>query len=47
MDVSVVRVGDASLLTYLRYSDKGEFVEEMSFCKSWKNSTNRHWYIYI
>ncbi|XP_038656942.1 zinc finger BED domain-containing protein 5-like [Scyliorhinus canicula] len=39
MDDSTVRDSEALLLTYVRYIDKGEFAEEMLFCKSLETTT--------
>ncbi|XP_038669045.1 SCAN domain-containing protein 3-like [Scyliorhinus canicula] len=39
MDESTVRDSEALLLTYVRYIDKGEFAEEMLFCKSLETTT--------
>ncbi|XP_076042678.1 zinc finger BED domain-containing protein 5-like [Oratosquilla oratoria] len=39
MDEATVRNSEALLLTYVRYIDKGEFAEEMLFCKSLETTT--------
>lgn len=39
MDESTLRDSEAVLLTYVRYIDKGEFAEEMLFCKSLESTT--------
>ncbi|XP_038630630.1 SCAN domain-containing protein 3-like, partial [Scyliorhinus canicula] len=39
MDESTVRDSEALLLTYVRYIDKGEFAEEMLFCKLLETTT--------
>ena len=39
MDESTVRDREALLLTYVRYIDKGEFAEEILFCKSLETTT--------
>jgi hypothetical protein len=38
MDESTLRDGEAVLITYVRYIDKGDFAEEM-FCKSLESTT--------
>ncbi|CAI9726638.1 Hypothetical predicted protein [Octopus vulgaris] len=39
MDESTLRGNEVILLTYARYIDKGEFAEEMTFCKSLESTT--------
>ena len=39
MDESTVKDSEALLLTYVRYIDKGEFAEEILFCKSLETTT--------
>ncbi|GFS51521.1 SCAN domain-containing protein 3 [Trichonephila clavipes] len=40
MDESTLRDGEVVLLIYERYIDKGEFAEEMVFCKSLETITS-------
>lgn len=39
MDESTLRDSEAILITYVRYIDKGDFAEEMLFCKSLESTT--------
>ncbi len=39
MDESTLRNSEVVLLAYARYIDKGEFAEEMVFCKSLETTT--------
>lgn len=39
MDESTLRDSEAVLITYVRYIDKGDFAEEMLFCKSLESTT--------
>jgi hypothetical protein len=39
MDKSTIRDGEAVLISYVRYIDKDEFVEEFLFCLKLKGST--------
>jgi len=39
MDESTLRDSDLILITYVKYIDKGDFGEEMFFCKSFESTT--------
>lgn len=39
MDEFTVKSSEALLITYVRYIDKGEFIEEMLFCRSLETTT--------
>ncbi|KAL7637608.1 UNVERIFIED_CONTAM: hypothetical protein RMT77_012337 [Armadillidium vulgare] len=39
MDESTLRDSETVLITYVRYTDKGDFAEEMLFCKSLERNT--------
>ncbi|GFU08452.1 SCAN domain-containing protein 3 [Nephila pilipes] len=39
LDESTLRDSEAVLITYVRYVDKGDFAEEVLFCKSLESTT--------